>query len=64
MHEGGGLKQKPEAVEFIGRVVSQGAKNALQLRLSFFLGNCIRRKTENKLASFVIAETNPVTVSE
>src|ERR1039457_2099019 len=64
MHERCRLKQKPEPVEFVGRVVSQGAKNAPQFRLSFFLGDCFRRQTEDKLASVVGAQTDSVTVGE
>src|ERR1700677_3188047 len=64
MHERRGLKQKPEPVEFIGRFVSQRAKNAAQFRLSSLLRDCFRGQTEDKLAAVVIAKANPVASGE
>src|ERR1035438_4207518 len=64
MHERRRLKQKPEPVEFIGRVASKGANKASQFRLSFFLKDRFRGQAEDKLASVIGAKANPVTVSE
>src|ERR1700684_2443401 len=64
MHERRCLKQKPQPVEFIGRVASKRPNEASQFRLSFFLENLFRWQTEDKLAPVVGAQPDPVAIAE